>query len=53
MGSSNAATSQPRIYKSIDIQYVSPGDYDTFEILLGTEEGHIFHACMQYTAKGL
>lgn len=28
-------------------------DLDTFEILLGTEDGQIFHACMQYTPKGL
>lgn len=29
------------------------GDIDTFEILLGTEDGNIFHACLNYTSKGL
>mmetsp|Transcript_7263 Transcript_7263/g.6393 ORF Transcript_7263/g.6393 Transcript_7263/m.6393 type:complete len:167 (+) Transcript_7263:357-857(+) len=49
----SGASSQPRIYKSVDISYVSVGDYDTFEVLLGTEEGQIFHTCMQYSSQGL
>lgn len=28
-------------------------DLDTFEILLGTDDGQIFHACLQYNPKGL
>lgn len=40
---------KPRIFKSVDIQYVTPGEYEIFEILLGTEDGEIIHACLQYT----
>jgi hypothetical protein len=49
-GSSSA---QPKPFRSIDLQYVAPRDYDTFEILLGTEDGQIFHACIQSSPKGL
>lgn len=29
------------------------GDFDTFEVLLGTEDGCIFHACLNFSSKGL
>ena len=44
----NAA--QPKSFRSIDLQYVAPGDYETFEILLGTEDGQIYHACLSFVA---
>ena len=42
----SSTTSQPKSFKSIDLQYVAPKEYDLFEILLGTEDGQIFHACL-------
>jgi len=44
---------QPSYIKSLDICYVSQGDYDVFEVLLGNDRGQIFHGCLQYTPKGL
>jgi hypothetical protein len=34
-----SSNSPPKAFKSIDLQYVAPRDYDTFEILLGTVDG--------------
>jgi len=45
------AAQQPKAFKSIDLQYVAPREYDLFEILLGTEDGQIFHACLQFSPK--
>jgi hypothetical protein len=46
LGSDAASNSQPKSFRSIDIQYVAQGDYETFEILLGTEDGQIYHSCL-------
>jgi len=40
---------QPKTFRSIDLQYVTPGDFETFEILLGTEDGQIYHACISFS----
>jgi len=53
LNSADSSGTQPKAFRSIDLQYVSPKDYDTFEILLGTEDGQIFHACIQSSPKGL
>ena len=29
---------------------MAPGDYETFEILVGTEDGQIYHACLSFSA---
>ena len=36
----------------MDLQYVQEADLDAFELVLGTEDGQIFHTCLQYTPKG-
>jgi hypothetical protein len=28
---------------------VAPREYDLFEVLLGTEDGQLFHACLQFS----
>lgn len=39
-------TQQPKAFRSIDIQYQSSQERDLFEVLLGTEDGNIFHMCL-------
>jgi hypothetical protein len=53
LGGNSSANSQPKTFRSIDIQYVAQGDYETFEVLLGTDDGQIYHSCLQYSQKGL
>ena len=42
VGGDSSVNSQPKTFRSIDIQYVSQSDFDTFEVLLGTEDGQIY-----------
>lgn len=44
---------QPKAFKSIDIAYVSAADPTTFEILLGTDDGLIYHACFSFNGRAL
>jgi hypothetical protein len=48
-----AASQQPKAFRSVDLQYQSPLDRSSFEVLLGTEDGNIFHAAFQWTPQGL
>jgi len=40
---------QARAFKSIDICYLDDDDLNIFEVLIGSEDGQIFHACIQVT----
>lgn len=42
-------SAQPKSFRSLDLSYVSPGDFDIFEILVGTEDGQIYHACLNFS----
>lgn len=44
---SMAGTSRPRAFRSVDV-YQAPDDDTLFEILLGTQDGQIFHAALLY-----
>lgn len=44
-------SSQLKSFRSLDLQYVSPSDLNMFELVLGTEDGQLYHACLNYSPK--
>lgn len=46
-------STQPRTFRSIDLQYVSPKNFDIFEILVGTDDGNIYHSAFMLDPKGI
>ena len=45
-------TTRPRAFRSVDI-YHDAGEQNFFEILLGTQDGQIYHAALEYSNAGL
>jgi len=51
-GNSNFLAGQrPRAFRSVDIYHA--GGLNFFELLLGTQDGQIFHAALEYSQHGL
>lgn len=49
--STSGSDSRPRAFQSIDIHH-EVGEENFFEVLLGTQDGQIFHAALEYSQGG-